>query len=330
MGGVSAVSTFRFFYLVDAILVTPIRLFQRHHTLGLLLQAYPFAFQLLVQNQDEMIKNGRLKAPYKGVIDCFQRTYAEEGLRSFWRSNNANVIRYFPTQALNFSFTYTDKPTDTLKEDYFKATFGFKREEGWWKWVGGNVASGAAAGASSSVFVYSLDFARTRLASDARSNVKGGERQYNGIIDVYRKTLKSDGVAGLYRGFVPSIAGIIVYRGLYFGLYDSLKPVVLIGPLQGSFLASFLLGWCVTTGASSAAYPLDTIRRRMMMTSGTSVHYKSMFDAGAQIMAKEGPKSLFKGMGANIFRGVASAGVLALYDQFQAIAFGKVYVGGSG
>ncbi|KAG8719218.1 ADP/ATP carrier protein [Ceratobasidium sp. 394] len=172
--------------------------------------------KLLVQNQDEMIKTGRLKAPYKGVIDCFQRTYAEEGLRSFWRSNNINVIRYFPTQALNFSF-----------KDYFKVLFGFKREDGWWMWAGGNVASGAAAGASSSVFVYSLDFARTRLASDAKSNVKGRERQYNGIIDVYRKTLKSDGIAGLYRGFVPSIAGIIVYRGLYFGVYDSLSKLVL-------------------------------------------------------------------------------------------------------
>ena len=68
----------------------------------------------------------------------------------------------------------------------------------------------------------------------------------------------------------------------------------------------------------------------MMMTSGTSTHYKSMFDAGAQIVAKEGPKSLFKGMGANIFRGVASAGVLALYDKFQQITLGKVYVAGSG
>lgn len=67
---------------------------------------------------------------------------------------------------------------------------------------------------------------------------------------------------------MPSVAGIIVYRGLYFGMYDSIKPVVLVGPLEGNFLASFLLGWCVTTGAGIASYPLDTIRRRMMMTSG--------------------------------------------------------------
>ena len=67
---------------------------------------------------------------------------------------------------------------------------------------------------------------------------------------------------------MPSVLGIVVYRGLYFGMYDSIKPVVLVGPLEGNFLASFLLGWTVTTGAGIASYPLDTIRRRMMMTSG--------------------------------------------------------------
>ena len=125
-----------------------------------------------------------------------------------------------------------------------------------------------AAGATSLLFVYSLDYARTRLANDAKSAKKGGERQFNGLVDVYKKTLASDGIAGLYRGFMPSVAGIIVYRGLYFGMYDSIKPVVLVGPLEGNFLASFLLGWTVTTGAGIASYPLDTIRRRMMMTSG--------------------------------------------------------------
>ncbi|KAJ1311665.1 hypothetical protein OPQ81_010140 [Rhizoctonia solani] len=273
--------------------------------------------KLLIQNQDEMIKQGRLASPYKGVIDCFRRTYADEGLVSLWRGNTANVIRYFPTQALNFAF-----------KDYFKSLFGFKKQDGYWKWFAGNVASGGAAGASSLLFVYSLDYARTRLANDAKSAKKGGgERQFNGLVDVYRKTLASDGIAGLYRGFVPSVVGIIVYRGLYFGVYDSLKPVVLVGALQGSFFASFMLGWGVTIGAGLASYPLDTIRRRMMMTSGSAVHYKSMFDAGSQIIAKEGTKSLFKGAGANILRGVAGAGVLSLYDKLQQVLFGKVYSG---
>ncbi|KAF8445887.1 mitochondrial carrier domain-containing protein [Boletus edulis BED1] len=265
--------------------------------------------KLLVQNQDEMIKQGRLATPYKGVSDAFARTYKEEGLVSLWRGNTANVIRYFPTQALNFAF-----------KDYFKSLFGFKKSDGYWKWFGGNVASGGAAGASSLLFVYSLDYARTRLANDAKSAKGGGARQ----------RFASDGIAGLYRGFVPSVVGIIVYRGLYFGCYDSLKPVVLVGNLEGSFLASFFLGWGVTIGAGLASYPLDTIRRRMMMTSGAGVHYKSMFDAGSQIIAKEGTKSLFKGAGANILRGVAGAGVLSLYDKLQQVMFGKVYAGGSG
>ncbi len=127
---------------------------------------------------------------------------------------------------------------------------------------------GQAAGATSLLFVYSLDYARTRLANDAKSAKKGGERQFNGLVDVYKKTLASDGVVGLYRGFGPSVLGIVVYRGLYFGMYDSIKPVLLTGTLEGNFLASFLLGWAVTTGAGIASYPLDTIRRRMMMTSG--------------------------------------------------------------
>ncbi|KAE9408142.1 ATP:ADP antiporter [Gymnopus androsaceus JB14] len=243
--------------------------------------------KLLIQNQDEMIKQGRLASPYKGIADAFGRTTRDEGVSALWRGNTANVIRYFPTQALNFAF-----------KDYFKSLFGFKKDEGYWKWFAGNVASGGAAGASSLLFVYSLDYARTRLANDAKSSAKGGgERQFNGLVDVYRKTLASDGIAGLYRGFVPSVVGIIVYRGLYFGVYDSLKPVVLVGALQGSFLASFLLGWGVTIGAGLASYPLDTIRRRMMMTSGSGVNYKSMFDAGSQIIAKEGASSLFKGAG---------------------------------
>ncbi|TAQ90367.1 hypothetical protein B7494_g1328 [Chlorociboria aeruginascens] len=263
--------------------------------------------KLLIQNQDEMLKSGRLDRKFDGIMDCFRRTVANEGVVSLWRGNTANVIRYFPTQALNFAF-----------RDTYKAMFAFKKErDGYWKWMAGNLASGGAAGATSLLFVYSLDYARTRLANDNKSSKGGGERQFNGLVDVYKKTLASDGIAGLYRGFGPSVAGIVVYRGLYFGLYDSIKPVLLVGPLEGNFLASFALGWSVTTGAGIASYPLDTVRRRMMMTSGEAVKYKSSFDAGRQIIAKEGVKSLFKGAGANILRGVAGAGVLSIYDQLQ-------------
>ncbi|KAH6812352.1 ADP/ATP carrier 2 [Perilla frutescens var. frutescens] len=268
--------------------------------------------KLLIQNQDEMIKTGRLAEPYKGIGDCFGRTIKEEGFGSLWRGNTAN--------ALNFAF-----------KDYFKRLFNFKKDrDGYWKWFAGNLGSGGAAGASSLLFVYSLDYARTRLANDAKAAKKGGERQFNGLIDVYKKTLASDGIAGLYRGFNISCVGIIVYRGLYFGLYDSLKPVVLTGNLQDNFFASFALGWLITNGAGLASYPIDTVRRRMMMTSGEAVKYKSSLDAFGQILKNEGAKSLFKGAGANILRAVAGAGVLAGYDKLQLIVFGKKYGSGGG
>ncbi|KAG7127245.1 ADP like protein [Verticillium longisporum] len=226
--------------------------------------------KLLIQNQDEMLKQGRLDRKYDGIAECFKRTAADEGVMSLWRGNTANVIRYFPTQALNFAF-----------RDKFKAMFGYKKErDGYALWMAGNLASGGAAGATSLLFVYSLDYARTRLANDAKNAKKGGERQFNGLVDVYRKTLASDGIAGLYRGFMPSVAGIVVYRGLYFGMYDSIKP---------------------------------------------AVHYSGAFDAGRQIIAKEGVKSLFKGAAANILRGVAGAGVLSIYDQLQVLLFGKAF-----
>ncbi|KAJ5185198.1 Mitochondrial carrier protein [Penicillium cf. griseofulvum] len=271
--------------------------------------------KLLIQNQDEMLKQGRLDRKYNGISDCFKRTAAAEGVMSLWRGNTANVIRYFPTQALNFAF-----------RDTYKSMFAYKKDrDGYFKWMMGNLASGGAAGATSLLFVYSLDYARTRLANDAKSSKGSGERQFNGLVDVYRKTLASDGIAGLYRGFGPSVLGIVVYRGLYFGMYDSIKPVLLVGPLEGSFIASFLLGWTVTTGAGVASYPLDTVRRRMMMTSGEAVKYKSSMDAARQIVAKEGVKSLFKGAGANILRGVAGAGVLSIYDKAQLLLLGKKF-----
>merc|ERR1712243_320172 len=177
-----------------------------------------------------------------------------------------------------------------------------------------NIASGGAAGTMSLLFVYSLDYARTRLANDNKS--KTGTRQFNGLIDVYVKTLKSDGIQGLYRGFTISAVGIFIYRGMYFGMFDTLEPM-LIGGKDSSVVASFLLGWAVTVTAGLMSYPIDTIGRRMMMTSGGGAKSKGSIDCAMQIMKNEGFMSMMKGAGANILRGVAGAGVLAGFEKFQ-------------
>ncbi|KAH1236144.1 ADP,ATP carrier protein ER-ANT1 [Glycine max] len=247
--------------------------------------------KLLLQNQGEMIKRGQLKKPYLGVSDGFKRVFMEEGLIAFWRGHQANIIRYFPTQ-----------------------------RDGYIKWFAGNVASGSAAGATTSLLLYHLDYARTRLGTDAIECRVTSQRQFKGLIDVYRKTLSSDGIAGLYRGFGISIWGITLYRGMYFGIYDTMKPIVLVGPFEGKFLASFLLGWSITTFSGVCAYPFDTLRRRMMLTSGHPNKYCTAIHAFQEIVRQEGFRALFRGVTANMLLGMAGAGVLAGYDQLNRIS----------
>ena len=272
--------------------------------------------KLRIQNQTEMLKSGKLDRPYGGIADCFVRINKNEGVRALWKGNMTNVIRYFPTQALNFAF-----------KDKIKKMFAMdKNRDGYTKWFIANLASGGLAGAISLTFVYSLDYARTRLTNDSKNAKHGGEKQFNGLVDVYKKTLKTDGVAGLYRGFVISCVGIVVYRGLYFGIFDSVKPF-LPASVRDNFFANFMVGWVITIAAGLASYPIDTIRRRMMMTSGEAVKYNGSMDCARYILKNEGMAAMFKGAGANVLRGVAGALVLSGYDRLQLIFFGKKFGG---
>lgn len=159
---------------------------------------------------------------YKGIVDCIVRIPKEQGVLSFWRGNLANVIRYFPTQALNFAF-----------KDKYKQIFlgGVDKRTQFWRYFAGNLASGGAAGATSLCFVYPLDFARTRLAADVGKS--GNEREFRGLGDCLVKITKSDGIRGLYQGFNVSVQGIIIYRAAYFGIYDTAKGELPAGGCGG-------------------------------------------------------------------------------------------------
>jgi len=127
------------------------------------------------------------------------------------------------------------------------------------------MAAGGAAGASSLLFVYPLDFARTRLAVDVG---KGTDREFNGLIDCIMKNFKSDGVMGLYRGFGISVVGIIMYRACYFGGFDSGKAKLFKDPKNANIILMWLFAQVVTVVSGIMSYPLDTVRRRLMMQSG--------------------------------------------------------------
>jgi solute carrier family 25 (mitochondrial adenine nucleotide translocator), member 4/5/6/31 len=264
--------------------------------------------KLLLQNQATMKV---IETPYVGIVDCFQKVIAKEGVAALWRGNTANVIRYFPTQALNFAF----------KDTYRKIFCPYDPKTQFWKYFAGSCASGGAAGATSLLFVYPLDFVRTRLATDNKN--KDGVRKYNGMGDCLKKIYQSDGYLGLYRGFCVSVTGIIFYRAAYFGGYDTLKGVVI--KRDTSIFIKFCFAQVCTASAGIVSYPLDTIRRRMMLQSGEKVmKYTSSYGCFKVTLAEEGFKGFFKGAGSNVLRGMGGSLVLVLYDEFQKMMGGDV------
>jgi len=263
--------------------------------------------KLLLQVQDAS-KTIAVDKRYKGIMDVFIRVPKEQGFAALWRGNLANVIRYFPTQALNFAFK------DTYKNMFLK---GVDKNKDFWKFFMGNLASGGAAGATSLFFVYPLDFARTRLAADVGSKA-AGNREFNGLMDCLVKIAKSDGPIGLYRGFFVSVQGIIIYRASYFGCFDTIKAMVSADPKNMNFFVAWAIAQVVTVCSGILSYPWDTVRRRMMMQSGRSdIMYKNTWDCAKKIMKNEGMGAMYKGALSNVFRGTGGALVLALYDEFQ-------------
>lgn len=272
--------------------------------------------KLIIQTQDAnpLIKSGEVPR-YTGIGNTFTRVSAEQGMGAFWRGNTTNCLRYFPTQAFNLAFK------DSIKGALPK----YNPKTEFWPFFAANLVSGGLAGAGSLCFVYPLDYARTRLASDVGS----GKKTFSGLGDCLIKTAKGPkGVLGIYNGFGISVAGIIPYRGTQFGLNDTLKGINPYGK-DPSFIGLASRWVCAQFSvimSGFATYPIDTIRRRLQMESEKKVEermYKGALHCGQKIIADEGVNALFKGAGANVLRGTGAALVLVIYGEMQSLLKGN-------
>lgn len=263
-----------------------------------------------------VLQTQHLKPPelrYSGIVDAFTRIPQTEGFWSLWRGNGTNVLRYFPTQALNFAF-----------KDQYKAMFLPKGSKGYgyYELAARNMAAGGAAGGTSLAFVYPMDLARTRLSGDI-----GKVKVYKGFGDVMSKVYKNEGgLPALYRGFVLSVAGIIPYRAVYFGGYDTLKSIFLSGEERPSFWKKWAVSQTNTTIAQYLTYPIDTVRRRLMLKgekgaakpgAPAPVVYRNAFHCAQVILKEEGVGGLFKGAWANTIRATGGALCIVFYDELQ-------------
>jgi solute carrier family 25 (mitochondrial adenine nucleotide translocator), member 4/5/6/31 len=93
-----------------------------------------------------------------------------------------------------------------------------------------------------------------------------------GIYKCIRDTYNLEGMRGIYRGVGVTYISMIIYRGLFFGTYDTVKMHT------NNIYERFLVGYTSAVIAITLNYPLDTVRRRLMMTSGHSFKYKGFLD----------------------------------------------------
>lgn len=242
------------------------------------------------------------KEKYKGIIDCVYKVYKTQGILSFWRGNTSNVLRHFPAQAINFAVKEQIKPLLNCEDSSFirKAISNF--------------VAGGFAGAFSLSLVYPLDFIRTRMAADVGK--AKSEREFAGMSCLVRKIWLSDGITGFYRGISIAIPNSFIYRSLYFGGFDT--GLTLFSDSQlSNVLNIWALAQIITLTAGLIVYPLDTVRRRLMMQSGRQdILYANTRDCFHKIYTTEGGiLAFYKGAASNCIRGLGGALVLVFYNK---------------
>ncbi|KAI1724347.1 mitochondrial carrier protein [Ditylenchus destructor] len=246
---------------------------------------------------------------YKGMVDCFLRVPREQGFISLWRGNVSNCLRASSQESLGMAF-----------KEFFKiwCLDGVDEQKQYGRFFAGNLMAGGLAGSATFCFVYPLDFSRTRLAVDMGKDTSS--REFKGLVDCFVKIAKHDGFFGLYRGFLPSVQYIFIYRSLYYGIFDSLRILFSKNRKHDdiTFVVAFGIGQVSTLIAAMVSYPLDTVRRRLMMQAGKDIkEFQGTVACTKMIYTTEGLLAFYSGFFVNAIRGIGAALILALYNDLS-------------
>ncbi|CAL8124194.1 unnamed protein product [Orchesella dallaii] len=238
------------------------------------------------------------------VLKYVLNTYKSTGFLSLWRGNSATMARIVPYAAIQF--TAHEQWKRVLRVDQ-------RKESEILRFVAGSLA-----GVTAQSLTYPLDLTRARLAISPKS-------KYKSLMDVFVKTTKSEGVKGLFKGYVPTIIGVIPYAGCSFYCYESLKRVWVkeFGPESVGGIERLCFGACAGIIGQTSSYPLDIVRRRLQtQTVDMATILKSRFHVFAimkMIARTEGiVGGLYKGLSMNWVKGPVAAGIsFASYDWIQ-------------
>ena len=254
--------------------------------------------RMILQTQQA---NPAIRQKFKGPLDCLLRIVKENGTLALWRGNGVNLCNNLPTLALSLAF----------KEEFRSFFVPETTEEGNFKRVLlGNLMSGAATTVTVLSFLYPLELAYTRMATDTSHQ----KRSLRGMLG---KIWKEGGVRGLYQGFLPSTVTVSLFRAGYFGLYDTFSPS--FGP---TFVAKYLLSQLVNVASNGLTYPMDTVRRAIMVQEdGYKENLsKKAFSLVRKIWQEEGIPGFYRGFFTNCCRGLASGLILVINDKLRVLA----------
>ncbi|KAL8894546.1 MAG: hypothetical protein Q9207_008479, partial [Kuettlingeria erythrocarpa] len=174
---------------------------------------------------------------------------------------------------------------------------------------GRRLICGAAAGITSVTFTYPLDIVRTRLSIQSASFAvlsEASRRKLPGMWETMKTMYKSEGgFFALYRGILPTVAGVAPYVGLNFMTYESVRTYFTAkGEKDPTAVRKLAAGAVSGAVAQTCTYPFDVLRRRFQINtmSGMGYQYKSIWDAIKVIVSQEGVRGLYKGIAPNLLK----------------------------
>ncbi|KAG7526584.1 mitochondrial coenzyme A transporter SLC25A42 isoform X1 [Solea senegalensis] len=231
----------------------------------------------------------------KEAYRLIYRTYRKDGFYSLWRGNSATMVRVIPYAAIQFC----------AHEQYKRLLGSYYGFQGRALPPLPRLLAGAMAGTTAAMLTYPLDMVRARMAVTPKE-------MYSNILHVFVRISREEGLATLYRGFAPTILGVVPYAGLSFFTYETLKKLHAerSGRLQPYSYERLAFGACAGLIGQSASYPLDVVRRRMQTAGVTGHTYGTILGTMKEIVSEEGVvRGLYKGLSMNWVKGPIAVGI---------------------
>ncbi|KAK0162863.1 hypothetical protein PV327_006605 [Microctonus hyperodae] len=226
----------------------------------------------------------------RAAIAFLIETYKRDGLLSLWRGNSATMIRIVPYSAIQFA---AHEQWKTILHVNSKESPPVKR-----------LLAGSLAGVTSQCLTYPLDLARARMAVTQKA-------EYSTLRHVFVQIYRHEGLMAFYRGFTPTILGVIPYAGFSFFTYDTLKNMVKGEKATSalSTMASLTCGAVAGIVGQTASYPLDIVRRRMQTSAIKGAYYHTTISTTIKIYREEGIMAFYKGLTMNWVKGPVAVGI---------------------